>query len=348
MRFIHTADNHLGATPDSGMPWSKERAQALWDTFRKIIAAAGDMQADLLLIAGDLFHQQPLQRECKEVNYLFSTIPATRVVLIAGNHDYITPSSPYLTYPWEKNVTVLSSETPDSVYFPELHTEVHGFSYHRREIREALCDDLTAPDDGRFHILLAHGGDENHVPLHMNRLARSGFDYIALGHIHQPHLWDKAPIAFCGSPEPLDRTDIGRRGYIVGELSEAGCQYRWQASASCQYRTLTATVNTHTTTAQLVDTLQKNLRQDGRSLYRVTLTGPRDPSVRFDPEVIRQAGRIVEITDHTEPAYDLNALQAEHAHDLVSRYIQALSGPEATPLEQKALHYGLRALLNLD
>lgn len=330
------------------MPWSKERAQALWDTFRKIIAAAGDMQADLLLIAGDLFHQQPLQRECKEVNYLFSTIPATRVVLIAGNHDYITPSSPYLTYPWEKNVTVLSSETPDSVYFPELHTEVHGFSYHRREIREALCDDLTAPDDGRFHILLAHGGDENHVPLHMNRLARSGFDYIALGHIHQPHLWDKAPIAFCGSPEPLDRTDIGRHGYIIGELSEAGCQYRWQASASCQYRTLTATVNTHTTTAQLVDTLQKNLRQDGRSLYRVTLTGPRDPSVRFDPEVIRQAGRIVEITDHTEPAYDLDALQAEHAHDLVSRYIQALSGPEATPLEQKALHYGLRALLNLD
>lgn len=40
--------------------------------------------ADCLFIAGDLFHRQPLLRDLKEVNYLFSTIPGVRVVIIAG------------------------------------------------------------------------------------------------------------------------------------------------------------------------------------------------------------------------------------------------------------------------
>lgn len=346
MRFIHTADNHLGATPDSGMPWGKERAQALWNTFRRIIAAAGSEQADLLLIAGDLFHSQPLQRECKEVNYLFSTIPDTRIVIIAGNHDYIHGSSPYQTYAWEKNVTVLSSETMDSVYFPELNTEVHGFSYHRREIREALYDDVKAPRDGRFHILLAHGGDDSHVPIHMNRLAESGFNYIALGHIHQPRISDKAPIAYSGSPEPMDKTDMGKRGYIVGNLTDEGCRCRWCPSASCGYHMLTITVNRTTTSSQIADVLRQKLKNDDKAIYRITLTGPRDPGVHFDPDVIRQAGRIVDVTDDTKPDFDLEKLQVEHAHDLISYYIQALTGPETTSLEQKALYYGLRALLN--
>ena len=61
-------------------------------------------KADLLLVSGDLFHRQPLVRELKEVNYLFSTIPDTTVVLMAGNHDYIKKGSYYPEFPWNKNV----------------------------------------------------------------------------------------------------------------------------------------------------------------------------------------------------------------------------------------------------
>ena len=45
-------------------------------------------QTDLLLIAGDLFHRQPLKKELKEVDYYFSRLSRTKVVLIAGNHDF--------------------------------------------------------------------------------------------------------------------------------------------------------------------------------------------------------------------------------------------------------------------
>ena len=36
-----------------------------------------------MFISGDLFHRQPLMKDLKEVNYLFSTIPAVKVILIS-------------------------------------------------------------------------------------------------------------------------------------------------------------------------------------------------------------------------------------------------------------------------
>ena len=78
MKFIHTGDVHWGMTPDADKPWGKERAQAIRDTFKAIIDHAGAVKADCLFISGDLFHRQPLMRDIKEVNYLFSTIPHVR------------------------------------------------------------------------------------------------------------------------------------------------------------------------------------------------------------------------------------------------------------------------------
>ena len=89
MRFFHVADVHLGAEPDKGFPWSEDRGREIWDSFRRLIQQVGERKADLFLIAGDLFHRQPLLKELKEINYLFSTIPHTEIVLMAGNHDYL-------------------------------------------------------------------------------------------------------------------------------------------------------------------------------------------------------------------------------------------------------------------
>ncbi len=72
MKFIHTADIHWGMNPDSDKPWSRERAQAIKDTFARIIQEAKDRDVDCIFISGDLFHSQPLARDLKELNYLFS------------------------------------------------------------------------------------------------------------------------------------------------------------------------------------------------------------------------------------------------------------------------------------
>ena len=72
MKFIHVSDVHLGIKPDEGKPWSEKRAQDIWDSFAEVIGAAVELKPDFLLISGDLFHAQPLKKELREVNYLFS------------------------------------------------------------------------------------------------------------------------------------------------------------------------------------------------------------------------------------------------------------------------------------
>ena len=115
MHFIHTGDLHLGAAPDSNTPWAKERTMAVRNSLPRIVALAKMERADLLLITGDLFNRIPIHKELKDINYYFSQIPKTRIVITAGNHDFITDNSPYNDFAWAPNVTFLGSPYVSSV-----------------------------------------------------------------------------------------------------------------------------------------------------------------------------------------------------------------------------------------
>jgi len=218
MKFIHTGDIHYGMKPDSNRPWGKERADAVKSSLQKIIDVAKKREVDLLLIAGDLFHSQPFSRDLKEVNFLFSTIPDTKVVIIAGNHDCLRENNNILSFPWAKNVVYLSTPTISSVYFQDINTEIYGFSYHDREVKENIVSGLSIRENDRVKILLLHGGDATHLPFDKNELNKISSSYIALGHIHKPEVLFDRHMAYCGSPEPLDMTETGDHGIFYGEI----------------------------------------------------------------------------------------------------------------------------------
>ena len=100
MKFIHIADVHLGAEPDIGSARRGMRSQEIWNSLERIITVCNEQRIELLLIAGDLFHRQPLKRELKELNALFLRLTMTKVVIIAGNHDYLKEDSYYHTFVW--------------------------------------------------------------------------------------------------------------------------------------------------------------------------------------------------------------------------------------------------------
>ena len=349
MKFIHTGDIHWGMSPDSDKPWSRERSRDIRDTFTAIIAKAKELRVDCLFIAGDLFHRQPLLRDLKEVNYLFSTIPQTQVVIIAGNHDRIRKNSAVLSFSWASNVTFLESEDVSSVYFEDINTEVTGFSYYTAEIPEPRLDALEAPEDGKIHILLGHGGDANHVPIDRTALASSGFSYIALGHIHRPEILLDKKMAYCGSPEPLDKTETGRHGILYGELvPEIGqvTTLDFIPMAKLRYIPLIVRVTPDTTNTELYLKIAHEIEQRGNdNIFRFKVQGMRDPDISFDLDALKLRFRIADIIDETEPQYDFSALFAEHPSDMIGFYIQALKKPDMSPVEKKALFYGIHALL---
>lgn len=346
MRFMHIADVHLGAAPDRGYPWSKDRGRELWESFRQCIADVNEKKVDLLLIAGDLFHRQPEPNELKEVNYLFSTLEQTAVVLMAGNHDCLLPGSAYRTYPWNENVICLFSPECERVRLPDLKTEIYGFSYQRQEITAPLYDAIAAEKSDYFKILLAHGGDASHIPISREKLSKAGFDYIALGHIHKPQVFIRNLAMYAGALEPIDCEDIGPHGYIIGEVQRKKVRLSFVEKAGRQYRKEEVAVTEGDTPFSVRGKIAETVRANGsQNTYRITLVGERHPQFRPDLREYLKCGRILDIEDRTVPAFHLEELRRQYHGQLIGDYIESFGDGPKNLTEQKALYLGLEALL---
>lgn len=346
MKFIHLADVHLGAAPDKGYSWSRQREEEIWETFRRIIAGIRENPVDFLFIAGDLFHRQPLLRELKEVNYLFSTIPETRVYLIAGNHDYMRSNSFYREFSWEPNVVFFDREELTCIKDVKHSVYVYGLSYEHQEITEPLYDKAVPCKEEGIHILLAHGGDERHIPVNVSRLTAAGFDYVALGHIHKPQILRTDAAAYAGALEPLDRNDTGSHGYMEGSIENGRLKVQFVPFASRSYCDVLLTLREDSTQISLEEMLRTDIARMGKNnIYRVTLQGVRAPELLLIPEKLKNLGNVLEVIDTSRPAYDLQELHRRYSGTLIGDYIQNFAGRSLNEIEEKALFYGLQALL---
>ncbi len=344
MRFLHLADIHLGVIPEKGKKYSKKRADEIKRTFTEIIQDEG-AKADLVLIAGDIFHRAPLKKELKELNALLASISPTKVVLMAGNHDYMGKGSNYRGFQWADNIGFFDEEQPSCLYIEELNTYVYGLSYEHREIKEPLYDHIRPQKTEGYHILLAHGGDEKHIPMDIKRLSMAGFDYIALGHIHQPkRLGDR--VAYAGSPEPIDRTDLGSRGYIKGEINNRGTRLAFVSACKRQYKILEIEVDTDTSQFTLEQKINIAIQEKGvQHIYRIRLTGYRDADMSFDQEAIMELGNISDIQDETLPWFDTERLYKENSDNLIGMFIRKIDHMSVSDdYKRKLLSTGLTAM----
>ncbi len=357
MKFIHTGDIHLGCIPDRGTAWSKKRSTDIWRTLEDIINLAHTRGAGLVLICGDLFHRQPLQRELKEVNHLFALAKPVQIVITAGNHDYMIPGSSYCEFNWSDNVHFLKGEALEQIEFEELNTVVHGFSYYDNELTGVKADkiisSISCPSDGKKHILMLHGGDANHLPLDYNKLARAGFDYIALGHIHKPELFENTPMAYCGSPEPLDHTEKGLHGCILVTLDDDSSRFnrKFIPVSKASYISCKIKITPDTTITSLRSTVARIISEKGEhNIYSFILIGKRSGELHISLNDISDLGKIIEFTDESTPDYDIDSLRTQHKGDLIDKFIEALTDNKdistLDDIQKNALFYGLDALLD--
>ncbi len=345
MLIIHTADLHLGASPDAGEKWGKNRKQELWNSFERLIEVVEMQKADLLLIAGDVFHRPPLLRELREVNDRFASLSKTKVVLMAGNHDHIGENSFYKGFAWAENVYFFENETIGSVEIPELKTDVYGLSYHGKEIRERLYDDVKPEDNGYYHILLAHGGDEKHIPYTKEKHMKSGFDYIAFGHVHKPGLILPGRAVMAGSLEPTDHTCFGTHGFVRVEVKDGKNQIALVPFAKREYKTLRMEITTEDTMGSICRRLGEKVTELGdQNIYDVIIQGKRHASLEIMEEKIKSVGNIRAISDQTDKYYDYEQLVKEYEGYLLQRYISSF-GQIEEEIDKKALAYGTEAIL---
>ena len=195
-------------------------------------------------------------------------------------------------------------------------------------------------------ILLAHGGDENHIPIHKKELSAMGYDYVALGHIHKPQALEENRMVYVGALEPTDTGDLGPHGYVAGELTEEGCRTRFVPVALREYRELSVQADPAMTGYQVKEKIREAIEEGGTEhMYLVQITGYRDPEIRFDLSGMDVYGNIVEIADETRPSYAFERLLEQNRENFLGSYIESFLGAEEDSAEYQALCEGVCALM---
>ena len=232
MKFLHTADIHLDSPLHrleayEGAPVEEIR-QASRRAFESMVDLAIDEAVDFVLIAGDLFDGDWKDYNTglyfiKQVRRL-SAVPIS-VFIISGNHDAAGRMTRTLPYP--ENVHVFSFRKPESQILEDLKVAIHGQSFAKAAVTENLAIDYPDPVRGYFNIGLLHTsltgrqGHENYAPCALADLVNKGYDYWALGHVHQfETVVADPPVVFPGCIQGRHIRESGPKGCVLVSVEE--------------------------------------------------------------------------------------------------------------------------------
>lgn len=237
MKFIHTADVHLGAKLNIFGEKGKTARNAMEKTFSKIVDLAVKEKSDFLFIAGDLFESNnPGKRLLDFVRLEFGRLneAGIKAVVTPGNHDAASSDSVYFKKEFPNdlpNVFVfLDAKNPKKEY-PEFNLAVQSFVCSALESGENPFAGVSA-ESGKINVALIHGSSsktpgedyKKYYPFEPKDVAKSKMNYVALGHYHsfRDETSGSVPAFYCGSPEPMDVSQKGAGSVVLGEISEKG------------------------------------------------------------------------------------------------------------------------------
>lgn len=243
-KLLHAADIHLDSPLQKLDRYDHAPVDRIRGATRRALEnmtqLAIDQEVDLVVIAGDLYDGDWTDQNTglafvREASKLIRAgIP---LLVIRGNHDaanVMTSSLPLPTNPDGSNV-FLASEGPESRFFEDRGIVVHGQSFRTRAEKSNLAAKYPDPIDGLFNLGLLHTGLEGHAshatyaPCTAAELSRKGYDYWALGHIHDRR--DESqdggpPIVFSGNIQGRHIGEQGPKGCVIIDIDERNeCEY---------------------------------------------------------------------------------------------------------------------------
>jgi DNA repair exonuclease SbcCD nuclease subunit len=236
MKFIHTADIHLDSPLVGLAAYQDAPVQQLRtvtrDAFSRLVDAAIEEEVDFMVIAGDLYDGSWKDYNtghyfCREMGRLNKAkIP---VYLLYGNHDSESEMTKKLSLP--SNVNVFESRKPSTYRIETLKVALHGRSYREAATFENLASSYPEPIAGWLNIGVLHtalGGYAAHqpyAPCSLDELTVKGYDYWALGHVHEHAILQKDPwIVYPGNLQGRHIREIGERGAVLVTADETGIQ----------------------------------------------------------------------------------------------------------------------------
>ena len=266
IKLLHSGDWHLDS-PLQG------RTEAQASRLRrellllpgKLAALCKEEACDLVLLSGDLFDGAYTQESYRTVYDALQSMDIP-VFISPGNHDFISPDSPYEAEVWPGNVHIFNKTQIEWVDLPRLGLRVYGAGFQSMDC-PSLLENFRA--DG-FAVGVFHG-DPTQVhspynPVTKNQVLQSDLRYLALGHVHKGDgFWAGDTLcAWPGCPMGRGWDEEGAKGALIVSLSEE-TQIKFVPLDAPQFYDLSVDVS-----AGLASVLPAVANED---FYRITLTG---------------------------------------------------------------------------
>lgn len=227
MKLVHAADLHLdsalhGLTRYESAPVDEIRG-ATRRAFANLVSLCLEEHAGLLVISGDLF-----DGDWRDVSTgLFFAAQLSKlceagveVAWIRGNHDAVSQIRRSVRLP--ERVMELSAERAETRVLEKLGVAVHGRSFAKRDVTEDLAAGYPPRVVGALNVGLLHtalegrSGHDRYAPCRVETLVNRGYEYWALGHVHQREVVHVEPyVVFSGNLQGRHAREVGEKGATV-------------------------------------------------------------------------------------------------------------------------------------
>ncbi|MDI9503129.1 MAG: DNA repair exonuclease [Bacillota bacterium] len=229
LTLLHFADLHLGS-PLGNLP--TKVAERVREEQKRFLRSLPDLcethGAALLLIAGDVFdNPYPEQALADFFADCLAGLSGVDVYITPGNHDPLLPDSVWETTAWPAHVHIFSEKTQRFVH-ADKRVQIDGAAFTSYYADEPL---FTLPQNAfeGFRILMWHGdltaSGSRYNPLDPKSPLLSSYDYLALGHVHNPPENQIGP-AYPGFVIGRGFDETGAGGITRVQLSKNGVKTR--------------------------------------------------------------------------------------------------------------------------
>jgi len=374
LRFVHTADVHLGRSSQAFGTAAPEHRQRLMQAFERCLVCCRDYEAQLLIVAGDLFDSpRPPESTAQRVRSLLSDLASqsqvVATILIPGTHDPIQSGSLYERW--------LAEGLPDGVHLLSAEHPTLNVSELRVALHFATDPGKLQPDpQAQMNIGLLHGSvqipgwvDEDEVIITQEQIAGCGMDYLALGHWHRFRDDSQQDVValYPGSPEIVA---LPRRGAVkqitrdnsleqavqgqvlVVDLDNAGhCTWEQVATGTLQYRKQDLDLADFANLEELIQSIL--VLADGDTILDIRLVGiaPEQMVVDHDRilERVEEQFFRIRLTDESYADWDETGLEpsslvAGRFRELMKERFEAAETDEQRQVIQQARSLGLALL----
>ena len=274
----------------------------------------------LFLITGDLFDGERLTSDTRD--FIISQterFPECRFFIAPGNHDPYNAASPYNRMSLPANVHVFRGR--GKVEIPEWNVDVYGFGFTEKHCADKpLCGHGALRPD-RINILVCHGdlgGSEDYGPISRADIASSGFDYVAMGHIHTcgGGCENGTYYAYSGCIQGRGMDETGVKGALYGTVGKGKVELEFLPLSRRRYEIIELEVRPEDGRKDVMERLgDKLVKYDGDCRVRVIIKGETENALLLNAESVKSfsgTSAETEIVDKTVPAVRLTDAESQN------------------------------------